>query len=77
MKKRMNIEPPTISAKVLTLREVSEYLRVSRVTIYRMIRRRDLPAFRVAGSWRFNIEDLQLWIQKESVKGEPRIIRKP
>jgi excisionase family DNA binding protein len=64
------------TAKVLTLTEVSNYLRVSRVTIYRMIRRKDIPAFRLAGSWRFNVEDLERWIQRESLIYENRRERK-
>lgn len=63
--------------KVLTLAEVSRYLRVSRVTIYRMIRRKDIPAFRLAGSWRFNIEDLERWIDRESLASQDRETQKP
>jgi excisionase family DNA binding protein len=54
-------------AKVLTVSEVSQYLRVSQVTMYRMIRRGEFPAFRltarIAGDWRINVEDLQRWLQ--------------
>jgi excisionase family DNA binding protein len=56
--------------KVLTLSEVSDYLSVSPVTIYRLLRRRQIPAFRLAGNWRFNIEDLALWIETQSNKFE-------
>lgn len=66
-----------MKAKVLTLAEVSKYLRVSRVTIYRMIRRKDIPAFRLAGSWRFNIEDLERWIEAESLGAQERDREKP
>jgi excisionase family DNA binding protein len=63
--------------KVLTLPEVSQYLHVSRVTIYRMLKRKDIPAFRIAGKWRFNIEDLGHWIENESQAGEPKGSGKP
>ena len=59
----------TTPFKVLTVPEVCEYLRVSRVTVYRMLRRRDLPAFRIAGNWRFNVEDLERWMERESQVG--------
>ena len=63
--------------KVLTLPEVSQYLHVSRVTIYRMLKRKDIPACRIAGKWRFNIEDLGHWIENESQAGEPKGSGKP
>jgi excisionase family DNA binding protein len=65
MSKRIDITHNIVKRKVLTIPEVSEYLRLSRQTIYRMLRRGDIPAFRIGGDWRFNIEDLGHWIEKE------------
>jgi excisionase family DNA binding protein len=62
--------------KVLTLSEVSDYLNVSPVTIYRLLRRKQIPAFRLAGNWRFNVEDLTLWMEGQS-KFEHGASRKP
>jgi excisionase family DNA binding protein len=76
MKKRMVIEGLITTKEVLTLREVSEYLRVSRVTIYRLIKRKDLPAFCVGRSWRFKIEDLNNWIETGSPQEELKVPRK-
>jgi excisionase family DNA binding protein len=63
--------------KVLTLSEVSDYLNVSPVTIYRLLRRKQIPAFRLAGNWRFNVEDLTLWMEGQSNKLEHGASRKP
>ena len=41
--------------RVLTVQEVSSYLRVHQSTIYRMLKNNQLPAFRVGGAWRFTI----------------------
>jgi excisionase family DNA binding protein len=73
----MEITGVAMESKVLTLPEVSQYLHISRVTIYRMLKRKDIPAFRIAGKWRFNIEDLGHWIENESQAGEPKGLRKP
>ena len=73
----MVIEGLITTKEVLTLREVSEYLRVSRVTIYRLIKRKDLPAFCVGRSWRFKIEDLHNWIETGSPQEELKVARKP
>jgi excisionase family DNA binding protein len=48
-------------SKVLTVREVSDYLRVHPSTIYRLLRQRQLPAFRVGSDWRFNVEAIDQW----------------
>jgi excisionase family DNA binding protein len=76
MKRR---EPVMTNAipKVLTLSEVSDYLNVSPVTIYRLLRRKQIPAFRLAGNWRFNVEDLALWMEGQSNKFESGGSRKP
>ena len=58
--------------KVLTLLEVSKYLNVCPATIYRLLRQKEIPAFRLSGNWRFNIEDLKLWMDNKSQKSEPR-----
>ena len=63
--------------KILTLLEVSEYLNVSPATIYRLLRQKEIPAFRLAGNWRFNIEDLKLWMDSKSRKSDPRGPLKP
>ena len=44
--------------KVLTVPEVAEYLHVSRVTIYRMLKQKSLPAFHVASQWLVRVDDL-------------------
>ncbi len=51
---------------VLTLDEVTSYLRVHRSTIYRLLRKKQLPAFKVARDWRFCREALDEWIAKRT-----------
>jgi excisionase family DNA binding protein len=43
----------------MTVREVAEYLRVSTITVYRLIRRRELLAVRVGRGWRFRKDQLE------------------
>ena len=40
--------------QVLTVGEVAAFLRVNRSTVYKLIRRGELPAFKVGSDWRFN-----------------------
>ncbi len=51
---------------VLTLGEVTSYLHVHRSTIYRLLRRKQLPAFKVARDWRFYREALDEWIARRT-----------
>jgi excisionase family DNA binding protein len=49
------------SLKVLTVSELSEYLRVHRSTIYRLLKKGLLPGFKIGSDWRFNIEAIDKW----------------
>jgi excisionase family DNA binding protein len=46
---------------VLNLVEVAEYLRVHPSTIYRLIKKREIPAFKIGSDWRFNQESIDRW----------------
>ncbi len=46
---------------VMTVRELAEYLRVHPSTIYRLLKKRRIPAFKVGSDWRFNRETIDRW----------------
>jgi excisionase family DNA binding protein len=48
-------------ATVMTLEEVADYLRVHPSTIYRLLKKKQLPAFKVGSDWRFNLESIDRW----------------
>jgi len=56
----------------MTVRQVAAYLNVNEKTVYRLAQRRDLPAFKVAGAWRFKREDIDLWIERQKSDGAKR-----
>ena len=49
------------TSMVMTVKELSGYLKVHPSTIYRQLRRGRLPAFKVGSDWRFNIESIDRW----------------
>ena len=51
-------------ANVLTLEEVADYLRVHPSTVYRLLKKREIPAFKVGCDWRFNLESIDHWRSK-------------
>ncbi len=54
---------------ILTIKEVAEYLKVTERTLYRLAQEGKVPAFKVGGSWRFQLADIEAWIaeQKEAL----------
>jgi excisionase family DNA binding protein len=55
---------PTAKAEtdVMTVRDLARYLNCHQGTVYRLLKQRDLPAFRLGGSWRFRREQIDEWI---------------
>ena len=49
------------NSEIATVKEVSEYLRVHTSTIYRMLAKKQLPAFRVGADWRFSLKAIDQW----------------
>jgi excisionase family DNA binding protein len=45
----------------MTVREVCAYLSVRRATMYRLMKEKQIPAFRLGSDWRFNIEQIDRW----------------
>jgi excisionase family DNA binding protein len=62
----------TTMANVLTLEEVASYLRVHPSTIYRLLKKKQLPAFKVGSDWRFNVESIDRW-RAEAEDSEPEM----
>ena len=54
-----------MSTTAMTVQDVAAYLNVDPKTVYRMVKRGDLPGFKVGGSWRFRREDIDEWIAKQ------------
>ena len=51
------------NTSVMTLNEVAEFLKVHPSTVYRLLKRHSLPAFKMGSDWRFNQESLKQWIK--------------
>ena len=56
-------EQPTM----MTVREVAGYLRVHEMTIYRMARHGEIPAYKVGNLWRFNRHCKEEWLSTREV----------
>ena len=54
----------TTTTRMLRVSEVADYLHVSRSTIFRLLKRNELPAFMVGSDWRFDVEEIDRWRAK-------------
>ena len=53
--------------ELMTLKEVADYLRVTKKTIHRMLQRRLIPAMKVGRQWRFDQASIEVWLNQNSV----------
>ena len=58
-----------VDAEILTIKEVSEYLKVTERTIYRLAAAKKIPGFKVGGAWRFSKAEIDQWIRRQSEDG--------
>ena len=55
---------PFTEARLLTVNEVADLLRVSRMTVYRLIRQGDMAALRVGRNYRLREEDVHSYLNE-------------
>lgn len=53
-------------AELLTVAEVAQKLRVSTMTVYRLIQRDELPALRIGRSYRIDTTDLDAFLSGQA-----------
>jgi excisionase family DNA binding protein len=54
--------------RVMTVKDLSEYLRLHPSTIYKLLRHGELPAFRIGTDWRFNTEVIDRWCLERNTR---------
>ncbi|WP_298413122.1 helix-turn-helix domain-containing protein [Janthinobacterium sp.] len=60
-----------IDGEILTLDEVAAYLKAGKRTVYRLAQKREIPAFKLGGTWRFRRSELDSWIADSIQKKKP------
>jgi excisionase family DNA binding protein len=60
---------PDPLSRLLTVAEVANVMRVSRMTVYRLIRRGQLQAIRVGRNYRVREDDLSAYLDSQAVTG--------
>ena len=57
-----------MNSDIMTLREVSAYLKITEKTAYRLAAEGKIPGFKVGGAWRFRQTEIDSWIENQSSK---------
>jgi excisionase family DNA binding protein len=65
----MTMPKSTREGEIFTIKQVAEYLKVTERTIYRLAAAKKIPAFKVGGTWRFSLGDIDSWIKQQSSQG--------
>jgi len=50
-------------SEIMTAEETCRYLKITQRTLYRYLRSRQIPAFKLGKEWRFVRSDLEQWIR--------------
>jgi len=60
-------------ANIVTAKEVSEYLKLTETTIYKLASTGEIPGFKIGKSWRFDMEEVLRRIKSiQNRSREPR-----
>ncbi|MGO8786737.1 MAG: helix-turn-helix domain-containing protein [Terriglobia bacterium] len=62
--------------EVMDIREASDYLGVSRETLYKYVYEERIPAFKLGNRWKFKKTILDRWMEKQSAQFEQRGYRR-
>ena len=66
----MSKRRPFVGDRLLTVGEVAATMRVSNMTVYRLIKNGDLPALRVGKNYRIRESDVDVFLLDRSVQVE-------
>lgn len=54
--------------EIFTIEECAKYLKTSLSTLYKLVQKGKIPAFKLSGQWRFKKGLIDKWIEDESLK---------
>lgn len=53
----------------LSVTEISEYLGITRDSVYKWVKEKGLPAHRLGKLWKFKTEEVDIWMRKDTANG--------
>lgn len=65
------------NGRLLDVKEVADYLQINKMTVYKLVRNGDIPAFKIASEWRFKKELIDQWLMDKLHGKMPEIAKIP
>lgn len=63
-------------SQIMTVPEAAKYLGVHAMTIYRLLKRTDIPATKLLGQWRFKKDLLDRWLESQMHVRGGKVLRR-
>jgi excisionase family DNA binding protein len=60
----------TITKEIMDVKELSEYLGISKSKIYQLIREKKIPAAKIGGQYKFSKSIINSWFKKNLITNE-------
>jgi excisionase family DNA binding protein len=57
-----------MAARIMTLEDVAGFLHVHVSTVYRLVKKHSIPAFKIGSDWRFNQDSIEQWIKEREAE---------
>jgi excisionase family DNA binding protein len=61
-----------MQSDIMTIKELSEYLKLKEKTAYKLVADGKIPGFKVGGAWRFQKSEINAWIKQSSKQDESK-----
>ncbi|HKD66012.1 MAG TPA: helix-turn-helix domain-containing protein [Candidatus Binataceae bacterium] len=66
MKKKKAASPSPLADEIMTVTTLARYLRCHPSTIYRLLKHKEVPAFKIGSDWRFRKTAIDQWIKNRT-----------
>lgn len=53
---------------IMTIKDLSKYLQLCEITLYRLAKKGQIPGFKVGVLWRFKKSSIDEWIEKRRIQ---------
>ncbi len=65
-----------VTDKWLTIDELAKYLKLSQTKLYRMSQNGEIPVSKLGSQWRFDREEIDVWVKSQRNSSNARIHHK-
>jgi excisionase family DNA binding protein len=51
--------------RLMSIKELAEYLQLNKFTVYRMVQKGKIPCLKISKQWRFKKEEIDKWLETQ------------